>query len=63
MLKDCGQRRGWEREDVHRINGLNYSKEDLIIQANRGIALSEGMKGTANILFSDKSVLKKMFNL
>lgn len=48
-------------KNVHNINGQNYFKVDLNIQTNNTIILFEGMRGTANILISNKSILQKIF--
>lgn len=50
-------------KSTHNINWHNYFKVDLIIQSNSTIILFEGMKGTANILISNKSILQKMLRL
>ncbi len=51
------------KKDVNNINGQNYFKVDLKIKNNNDIELYEGMKGTANVLISDKSILQKMLKL
>lgn len=50
-------------KNVHIINGQNYFNVDLNIQTNSSIILFEGMKGTANILISNKSILQKILRL
>lgn len=49
-------------KNVQNINGQNYFKIDLNIN-NNDIELFEGMKGSANILISNKSILQKMLRL
>lgn len=48
---------------VHNNNGRNYFKVDLSIQTNSTIILFEGMRGTANVLISGKSILQKLFKI
>lgn len=50
-------------KNVQNINGQNYFNVDLNIQTNSSIILFEGMKGTANILISNKSILQKILRL
>ncbi|MBR5823865.1 MAG: HlyD family secretion protein, partial [Paludibacteraceae bacterium] len=49
-------------KNTHNINGQNYFKVDLKIQTSSTIILFERMKGTANILISNKSILQKILS-
>ena len=49
-------------KEVYNISGQNCFKVDLNIQTDNDIVLFEGMSGVANILISDKSILKKLLH-
>lgn len=50
-------------KDVKNVNGQNYFIAYTDMSNSNNIALLCGMKGTANILISNKSILQKMFKL
>ena len=50
-------------KDVKNVNGQNYFIPYTDISNSNNIALLYGMKGTANILISNKSILQKMLKL
>lgn len=45
---------------VYSIGGQNYFAIHMKIQNSKNVALFPGMKGTANILLSDKKLLEKL---
>lgn len=47
-------------KQIHNINGQNYFIVYMAISNSNDIALHSGMKGTANTLTSEKSVLEKI---
>lgn len=50
-------------KDVKNVNGQNYFIAYTDMLNSNNIALLSGMKGTANILISNKSILQKMLKL
>lgn len=48
--------------NVYNDNGKNFFKVELNIKSSNNFKLLEGMKGTANILISDNSILQKIFS-
>lgn len=50
-------------KEPHNINGQNFFTIYMDIQDNKRFKLFIGMKGTVNILISNKSILQKLFNL
>ena len=48
---------------VHNINGQNFCVLYMSIPENNNVTMLSGMKGTANILTSDKGIFQKIFKL
>lgn len=48
---------------VHHYNGANYFLVSLEIDDSKEILIYHGMSGTANILISSQSILKKLLNI
>jgi len=48
---------------VHHYDGANYFVVSLVIDDSKGIQIYHGMSGTANILISNQSILKKLLSI
>lgn len=48
---------------VHHYDGANYFVVSLVIDDSKGIQIYYGMSGTANILISNQSILKKLLSI
>ena len=50
-------------KDVQNINGQNHFTIYMDIQCSENITLLSGMNGTANVLISNQSILKKLLSI